>query len=566
MSSKPHNASMASLPNSVHVDGEGLPSPPASLLLKKPTETFQVDDDGASDRPISGVVTAEDETKYPTGIRFWLIILCNGLVLVFMGLDTSIVSTAVPSITDEFHTVADVGWYSSAFRLCSCSFAFLFGKIYTLFPLRPVFLFSVGTFICGSLLSALAPSSRVFVLSRAICGLGTAGAIQGAFYMLTHIVPLRKRPAIAGTLGGAEAVASIAAPTIGGLIIGRLSWRWCFWINIPTGALAFIVIALSLKLDQNDMSSLTLRQKLVELDLVGNLLFVPSLTCLFLAFSWAGTTYPWNSGIVIGLFVAFAVLLALFIYSQHRRGDKATLPYRIVSNRSVLAGIIFSSCANSALNVFEYYLPTYFQTVREYSATKSGYMLFPCLICYLVAMVSHGFGVGAIGYYVPFMILASTMMPIFAGLMTTLTVDTTDARVLGYSAALGFAGGIGFQAPQSAVQTVLPDKDASLGLSVIIFAQNFGPALFIAVAQTIFLNRLSDNLRQLIPGLSAQEVNNMGLNDIKTLVGTVNLDKALGIMDTSLMQTWYLGVALACVTMLGSLTMEWRSVKDKKKN
>lgn len=513
-----------------------------------------------------GGATAEDETEYPTGIRFWLIILCNALALVFMGLDSSIVSTAVPSITDEFHTVADVGWYSSAFRLCACSFAFMFGKMYRLFPLRPIFLTSVAIFMCGSLLSATAPSSTVFVISRAVCGLGTAGAIQGCFYMLVRVVPLRKRPLIAGCLGAIESIASIAAPTLGGIIIGSLSWRWCFWINLPTGALSFIIIALALKMDQKDQSPLPWRQKIVELDLVGNALFVPSLTSLFLALSWAGTTYSWSSGIVIGLLVTFAVLLALFAYDQHRRGDKATLPPRILTNRSVMAGFVFSACTNSAMTVIEYYLPTYFQSIRSYTAAQSGYLMFPVLAGFLVGMLAQGAGVSAVGYYVPFMLFASSAMPVFAGLMTTFTTSTPVGRIVGYTLAMGFAGGIGFQAPQSAVQTVLPVEDTSTGLAVIIFAQSFGPAVFVAIAQTIFLNRLSGNLEVLVPGLSPGTVNDMGLTDLKSLVGEDNLERALGIFDRSLMQTWYLAVGLTCVTMVGSLGMEWRSVKDKKKD
>ncbi|ROW15687.1 hypothetical protein VPNG_02154 [Cytospora leucostoma] len=527
----------------------------------QPAETFEV-----VTSPSDGTITAEDETVYPTGIRFWLIILCNALALVFIGLDTSILATALPSITDEFRTVADVGWYSSAFRLCACSFAFMFGKIYKLFPLRPVFLTSVGVFMCGSLLSATAPSSPVFVISRAICGLGTAGAIQGCFYMLIHIVPMRKRPLLTGLLGALEGMASVAAPTLGGVIIEGLSWRWCFWINLPMGALTFIIIAFALKLDQKDRSPLPFGQKIVELDLIGNAIFVPSLTSLFLALSWAGTKYPWKSGTVIGLFVTFAVLFPLFIYDQHRRGDRATLPPRILTNRSVLAGFVFSACTNSTISVFEYYLPTYFQSIRSYTAAQSGYMMIPLVVGFLISMVAQGAGVSAVGYYVPFMLGTSITMPIFAGLITTFTTSTSTGKMVGYTLAMGFAAGIGFQAPQSAVQTVLPAKDASMGLAIIIFAQNFGPAVFIAISQTIFLNRLSGSLEALIPGLTPDVVNNMGLTELKSLVGDQNLEKALGIFDKSLTQTWYLAVALACTTMVGSLGMEWRSVKDKKKD
>lgn len=192
-----------------------------------PQQTFEMDD-----TPLSQA--AEDETQYPTGLRFFMILLCNALVLIFVGLDTSVLATAVPSITDEFHTVADVGWYSSAFRLCSCSFQFMFGKLYKLFAVRTMFLVSVAIFMVGSLLSAVAPTSTAFVVGRAVCGLGCAGVIQGCFTMLVHVVPLRKRPMLTACLGAVESVATMAAPVLGGIIVQKLNWRWCFWINLPS--------------------------------------------------------------------------------------------------------------------------------------------------------------------------------------------------------------------------------------------------------------------------------------------------------------------------------------------
>lgn len=111
--------------------------------------------------------------------------------------------------------------------------------------------------------------------------------------------------------------------------------------------------------------NLSLTQKIKELDLVSNCLFIPSLTALFIALSWAGVKYPWSDGKVIGLFVVFGVLLAAFIYNQYRRGDSAALPFRILKNRNVIAGFIFTSCTNSMTNVLEWYLPTYYQIVRS---------------------------------------------------------------------------------------------------------------------------------------------------------------------------------------------------------
>lgn len=159
------------------------------------------------------------------------------------------------------------------------------------------------------------------------------------------------------------------------------------------------------------------------------------------------------------------------------------------------------------------------------------------------------------------MLAGSILMPIFTGLLTTLTPESKLGKIIAYSALVGIAGGIGFQAPQIAVQNSLPPADAPLGLAIIIFAQAFGPALFISLAQTIFVSRLSQNLQGF--GLSATNVENMGLSDLKNHIGAKDLGKVLLGIDNSLMQTWYLAVGLTCVTMIGSVSMKWKSIKQK---
>ena len=231
---------------------------------------------------------AEDEgIEYPTGAKFWLIILSVGIVLVLGGLDGNIVATAVPSITDHFHTVADVGWYSSAYKLCACSFQFMFGKMYKIFSVKRIFLISTAIFLVGSVFCATAVTSPMFVVGRAITGLGTSGVIAGAFTLLVQTLPLRKRPVYTGVLGAGEGVATVVAPIVGGVLTQKLSWRWCFYINLPIGGLALIVTALFFSNPRiSEGANMTWRQKLNQLDLIGNLVFVPSITCLFIALSW----------------------------------------------------------------------------------------------------------------------------------------------------------------------------------------------------------------------------------------------------------------------------------------
>jgi MFS family permease len=514
----------------------------------------------------SARLPGEADSEYLTGTKFWLLVLTLAAVLILSSIDMNIVATAVPSITDYFHTVADVGWYSSAFRLCQCAFQFVFGKAYKLFPTKRVFLLANAISIVGSLLCGTATTSTMLVVGRAITGLGSSGLLSGCFVILVQSTPLRRRPMFTGIMGAIEGLATLAAPVIGGVIIQSLGWRWCFYINLPIGAVTLLltICFFSDTPKPSHIARMTLKEKIAQLDLLSNLLFIPAMTSLFLALSWAGTKYSWDSGPVIGPLVAFIVLTAAFVYSQKRRGDAAALPLRIMKHRSVIAGCIFIMCGNSTGSVLEYYLPTYYQVVRGYSAAKSGYMMFPIIIAGTIGALIHGFGTSAFGYYAPFMLFASVIMPIAAGLITTFEINTSFAQLIIYTGFSGLAYGIGFSGPQNAVQTVLSTEDVPLGTSIMLFAQSFGPAVSVAIAQVLFENELSTNLKGLVPGLSGAKIENTGLSQIVTSVSPAKYREALVAIDKSLVQTWYLVVGLACATMIGSLMIEWRSVKTRR--
>ncbi|KAI9835771.1 MAG: hypothetical protein M1819_001950 [Sarea resinae] len=515
---------------------------------------------------ISDPARLPGEAEYPSGAKLWLLMLNLAAVLVLSSIDMNIVATAVPSITDYFHTVADVGWYSSAFRLCSCAFQFVFGKAYKVFSIKRVFLLANAISIVGSLLCGAAITSTMLVVGRAIAGLGSAGLLSGCFVILVQSTPLRRRPMFTSAMGAVEGVATLAAPLLGGALTQSLGWRWCFYINPPIGAVTLLLTmcCYSDTPKPSDVARMVLKQKISQLDLVSNLLFIPALTSLFLAFSWAGTKYSWNSGAVIGPLVAFAVLITVFAYNQIRRGDAAALPLRIMKRRSVIAGCIFIMFGNSTGNVLEYYLPTYYQVVRGYTPAKSGYMMLPIIIAATVGTLVHGLGTSAFGYYAPFMLFASTIMPIAAGLITTFKINTSFAQLIIYTGLSGLAYGIGFSGPQNAVQTVLPVEDVPLGTSVMLFAQSFGPAVAVAVAQVLFVNQLSANLSGLVPGLNGTNIENIGLAQIVKSVPPADSREALMAIDKSLIQTWYLVVGLACATMIGSSLIEWRSVKSRR--
>lgn len=198
-----------------------------TVVPVKPTP--QLPTSSTSEPSIEPLEVEDTEPKYPTGSKFWFTVIALCVILILGGLDANIVATAVPSITNHFQTIADVGWYSSAFRLCSCAFQFGFAKLYKLFSIKTIFIISNAIFLIGSLICATAVSSPMFVLGRAVTGVGFSGELAGCFAVLIYIVPLNRRPVFAGLLACVEMLAVIAAPAVGGALTQSLGWRWCFW-------------------------------------------------------------------------------------------------------------------------------------------------------------------------------------------------------------------------------------------------------------------------------------------------------------------------------------------------
>jgi MFS family permease len=436
------------------------------------------------------------------------------------------------------------------------------GKIYKFYPAKPVFLICITIFEIGSAVSGAAPSSKALIVGRAISGLGSSGMTSGLMVIMFHTIPLRERPIYQGFFGVIFAIASVVGPLIGGTFTDKITWRWCFYINLPVGAFTILVIIFILHLPNQtlDAQASGWMAKLKQLDPIGNLVFFPGVVCLILALQWGGTQYSWSNVRIIVLLVLFAVLCVVFIGVQIWKKENAAVPPRLLKQRSIAASVWFGFFNGANLMVMMYYLPIWFQAIKGVTAIKSGIMLLPLMLSTAVAALSSGFMVSKLGYYTPFFIFSSIIMTIGSALMTTFTPTTGPAKWIGYQIIFGIGLGFGIQQPMNVVQTVLERSDIATGTAVIMFMRLLGSSVLLPVAQNVFLGQLVSKLSNL-HGIDSHTVLSAGATQLRNIVSGDDLKTLLSDYNSAIVDVFYLIVATSAMTIFGSSLVEWRSLK-----
>ncbi|KAJ5438482.1 major facilitator superfamily domain-containing protein [Penicillium daleae] len=533
---------------------------------------------GAMEKDVKDVKDIEDvkdvdstptgPQEYPPLPKVIVIILALYLAVFLVALDQTIIGVAIPRITDQFKSITDIAWYGSAYFLTSTALQPSYGRIYKIFSVKWAFLAAVLIFEIGSLICAVAPSSTVLIVGRAIAGIGVAGIFSGALVIISMTVPLPKRPLVFGMFGMVWGIASIAGPLLGGVFTDGISWRWCFYINLPIGGLSIAVILFILRLpgtNEEPGKQKPILERIRQLDLVGASLLIPAIICLLLALQWGGNKYPWNNSRIIGLFVGFGLLAIIFAVSQIYIGDKATLPPSLLRQRSVLASCLFALFFGGAFFLLVYYVPIFFQSVEGSSAMKSGIQLLPMMLATVVSSVVVGGLITAVGYYTPFLIVSSAIAAIGTGLITLYDIDTSTGKWIGYQIVVGAGVGAGFQVPMTAVQTVLKPEDIPVGTAAVMFFQTLGGALFIAVGQSVFQNGLISGVVKYAPNVSPAAVIGAGATEMRhvlTQLGQLDqLDGVIKAYMSGLRDAYRVSLAIAVVAFVASLFLEWKSVK-----
>jgi hypothetical protein len=451
--------------------------------------------------------------------------------------------------------------------ITGCAFQLLYGRIYTFYSPKWVFLSSVVIFEIGSLVCGVAPNSPTFIVGRAVAGLGSAGIFSGTIVLTVHVIPLRKRPVYQSLMGVVILVSSVVGPVMGGAFTTHLTWRWCFFINLPVGGATIISMIWLLPTDSNKSveaaaKKLSIREKIDQLDPIGTICFLPGVVCLLLALQWGGSTYAWNDARIIVLWVLFGSLMIAFAAVQVWKQENATLPPRILKYRSVTTSTWFAFCISGSMTVLVYFLPVWFQAIEGVSAIESGIRVLPLIIALVASSIIAGGSVSAVGYYTPFLIACSVVMSVGAGLMTTFKVDTRKALWIGYQVIYGFGIGLGQQQAGLAAQTVLPSKDVPIGVSFKFFGQQLGGAIFVSVGQNVLSTKLVAGLAG-IQGLDAKRIVSSGATDLREFVGAEYLVEVWSVYNNALDGVFRVAMVLACLSFAGAVLTDWKSIKGK---
>ncbi|KAK1759079.1 MFS general substrate transporter [Echria macrotheca] len=465
------------------------------------------------------VPTGATPDEFPHSLRLVLLVGAVMLTVWIVALDQTIVGTAIPRITDEFHGIEDVSWYGAAYFLCLGGFQSSWGKAFRYFPLKTSFLVSLFIFELGSLVCGLAPSSKAFIAGRAIAGVGGAGVTGGATVIFAVSVEPRRRPNLNALIGVAYLLGAVLGPLIGGGFADGVTWRWCFYINLPVGGLAAALVVIFFRPPVRDTkdAETPLAVKLRHMDLVGAVLVMGAVVCFILAMQYGGVTDSWGSGVVVGLLVGCVLITTALGAWEYFEDEYAMLPPRLLRHRWLWAGGLFQLFYAGTYFVLLYYLPIYFQSIRGVDALGSAVDTLPLMLAGFVSMMIGGVVITVTGHAMPFMVLSSAIITVGNGLLFTLNTHTPSAKWIGYQVLVGFPMSFSFQNSLNILQANAAPEDLPTATTVNFLFQQLGGGLGVAAAQAAFANRLLVNLAVLAPEVDPHMVLTTGAAELQSV-------------------------------------------------
>ncbi|MEU7711481.1 MDR family MFS transporter [Micromonospora chalcea] len=426
-------------------------------------------------------------------IRLLMFGLMTGMLLA--ALDQTIVGTALPTIVGELGGINHYSWVVTAYLLASTASTPLYGKMADLYGRRPVFLFSIGMFLLGSLLAGLSQNMTQLIVTRGVQGIGAGGLMTLAFTIISDVVSPRERGRYQGLFGAVFGVSSVAGPLVGGYF-AETNWRWIFYINVPLAILAIVVC-------WHVMRLVPFERREHTVDWIGAALLVAGVSCLLLALSWGGAEYAWGSGVIVGLFAAGVVLGVLFVV-QEARTREPILPLRLFRS----ATFALANAAGFVLGLVMFgsiiFIPLYLQIVKGASPTRSGLLMLPMMAGVIITSIVTGRAMSRIGRYKWFPVAGAAVLVVGMLLFQQLRVATSLWAAFGYMVVIGVGLGLCMQSLILAVQNAVSVRDLGAGTSSATFFRSLGGSFGVAILGAVLSSRLTSELAGRLPGALAQ--------------------------------------------------------------
>lgn len=439
----------------------------------------------------------------------------------------------------------------------------LSGKFYTYFHAKWTFLIFFVVFEIGNLVCGIATNSTMIIIGRTIAGAGASGLTNGSFAIVTACAPMEKRPQLMGILIGVCQMGLVAGPLIGGSLTEFTSWRWCFYINLPVGAITIIAfLAINIP-DKRKYVQSPGKLTFKKMDMIGFVLFAPAAVMILLALEFGGSKFAWKSPTIIGLFVGGAVQVVLFLLWERRAGMTAMIPLPIIGKRQVWTACVASMFMYATMLGAGYYLPVYFQTVRGLSPLHSGISMLPAIVTQLVITVICGGMVQRVGYYMPFMVASAVVISIANGLITTWNPHTKTLTWAGFQVLLGIGRGMALQMPVIAIQAHTPPALASVATATMVLFQTFFGSIFLAIINTLFNTKLKHELNTRLPEIGAGKIINAGAADIQSVVPADKIAQVLESYSLGVNDVFYAITAICVCMFIFSWGTGWTDIRKK---
>ena len=442
----------------------------------------------AAEQPAAAASETEPEASR-TRLQTTLIMLSLCSTLFLAALDITIITTAVPTIANEFHSNLGYTWVGSAFILANGALVPVWGKVSDIWGRKPILLVATGVFWLGSLLCGVSVSMTMLIASRAVQGAGGGGIITLVNICISDLFSMRNRGFYFGLVGVVWAIASAIGPVLGGVFTAKVTWRWCFYINLPICGVAMVLMFLTLRLHN---PRTPVRRGLLAVDWLGSVTIIGGTVMFLLGLEFGGVTHPWASPTVLCLILFGLATVGLFVVIEWKVARYPVIPLHLLRDRSNVASLLVAFFHSFVFLSGSYYLPLYFQGVQGLSSLRSGVFLLGYVLPLSAVSALIGFVIRATGNYKIGINVGLAVMTLGFGLFIDLDETSSLAKMVLYQFVAGIGVGPNFQSPLIALQAGVEGRDIASATSTFSFMRQIAGSISIVVGGAIFNNQMQE--------------------------------------------------------------------------